>query len=131
MHNIKLIRDNPDLFKKKLLDRNIKFDSNHFLELDKKNRQLIQTKEKLEQEKKVISKKNDKSLFSKSKNISQEIVKLEKELSITKLQIENFLSSLPNLAMDDVPIGNDEKSNKEIKKFGNIEKFSFKPKNTF
>ena len=131
MHNIKLIRDNPDLFKKKLLDRNIKFDSNHFLDLDKKNRQLIQAKEKLEQEKKVISKKNDKSLFSKSKNISQEIVKLEKELLITKLQIENFLSSLPNLAMDDVPIGNDEKSNKEIKKFGNIEKFSFKPETHF
>ena len=30
-------------------------------ELDKKNRELIQSKEKLEQEKKIISKKKDKS----------------------------------------------------------------------
>ena len=35
---------------------------------------------------------------------------------------------LPNLAKDDVPIGKDENSNKLIKKFGQIKKFSFKPK---
>ena len=55
MHNIKLIRKDPDFFKKKLSERNIKFDLNVFLDLDKKNRDLIQNKEKLEQEKKIIS----------------------------------------------------------------------------
>ena len=40
----------------------------------------------------------------------------------------NYYINLPNLALDDVPIGKDEKSNKLIKKFGNIKKFSFKPK---
>ena len=63
MHNIKLIRDNTNLFLKKLLNRNINFDAKHLLDLDKQNRLLIQTKEKLEQEKKIISKQNDKSLF--------------------------------------------------------------------
>ena len=38
-----------------------------------------------------------------------------------------MLSSLPNLALDDVPIGKDESSNKEIKKIGEIPKFEFKP----
>ena len=127
MHNIKLIRDNTNFFVKKLLDRNINFDAKHLLDLDKQNRLLIQTKEKLEQEKKVISKQNDKSLFLKSKNITQEITILEKKIIKIQVEIKIFLSSLPNLAMDDVPIGKDEKSNKEIKKFGKIEKFSFIP----
>ena len=35
---------------------------------------------------------------------------------------------IPNIALDDVPVGNDKKSNKLIEKFGNIKKFSFKPK---
>ena len=35
---------------------------------------------------------------------------------------------IPNLALDDVPIGKDEKSNKLIEQIGDIKKFSFKPK---
>ena len=34
---------------------------------------------------------------------------------------------MPNIALDDVPIGKDENSNKEIKKVGEITKFEFKP----
>ena len=54
MHDIKLIRKDPDFFSKKILERNSKIDLRHFLDLDKKNRELIQIKEKLEQEKKII-----------------------------------------------------------------------------
>ena len=35
--------------------------------------------------------------------------------------------SNPNIALDDVPVGKDEKMNKEIKKIGEITKFNFKP----
>ena len=58
MHDIKLIRKDPDFFKEKLLNRNVQFDLKNILELDKKKRELIQNKEKLEQEKKnYITKK--------------------------------------------------------------------------
>ena len=53
MHDIKLIRKNPDFFSKKLVERNSKIDLKNLLDLDKKNRELIQNKEKLEQEKKI------------------------------------------------------------------------------
>ena len=43
-------------------------------------------------------------------------------------KLNELLHILPNLAQDDVPIGKDENSNKLIKKFGKIKKFSFKPK---
>ena len=45
---------------------------------DQKNMKLIQQKETLEQEKKNISKKQDKSLFAKSKEISEKIVSINK-----------------------------------------------------
>ena len=54
MHNLKSIRENLDLFKKKTFNRNTNIDFSELLDLDKKNRELIQKKEKLEQEKKTI-----------------------------------------------------------------------------
>ena len=57
MHDIKIIRKNPDFFVKKISERNTKIDIKKLLDLDKKNRELIQNKEKLEQEKKLISQK--------------------------------------------------------------------------
>ena len=57
MHNIKFIRKNPDEFLKKISERNVKINIKDLLKLDKENRELIQSKEKLEQEKKNYIKK--------------------------------------------------------------------------
>jgi len=127
MHSIKLIRKEPDFFLKKLGHRNINIGLKSILDLDKKNRELIQSKEKLEQEKKIISKKQDKRQFSRSKKISKEIEQFNKSQIKIQNKIEAILSSLPNLALNDVPIGKDDRSNKEIKKIGEIPKFEFKP----
>jgi len=126
MHDIKYIRNDPELFFKKIQQRNIKADIKKILELDKNNRELIQQKEKLEQEKKSISQRQDKSQFSKSKEISKEISRLESIQQKTKKDLEDILSSLPNIAKDDVPLGKDEKSNKEFTRVGEITKFNFK-----
>ena len=127
MHSIKLIRKEPDFFLKKIGHRNINIGLKSILDLDKKNRELIQSKEKLEQEKKIISKKQDKRQFSRSKKISKEIEQFNKSQIKIQNKIEAILSSLPNLALNDVPIGKDDRSNKEIKKIGEIPKFEFKP----
>ena len=127
MHNLKQIRDNPKLFKKKILERNVDLDFEELLDLDKKNREIIQKKEKLEQEKKIISKNKDKTQFSKSKKISQEIDKINKDQLKIQVELESILSGLPNIALDDVPVGKDEKSNKEVKKVGETSKLDFKP----
>ena len=42
MHNIKFIRKEPELFLKKIKQRNADLDLTAFLDLDKKNRELIQ-----------------------------------------------------------------------------------------
>ena len=131
MHNIKLLREKPDFFKKKFQDRNIKLNIDDLLNLDKKNREIINKKEKLEQERKIISKNKDEEKFKKSKQISNEIKKLETDIGVLKVSINKILHFLPNIALDDVPIGSDEKFNKELRKVGKIPNFKFKPKSHY
>jgi len=128
MHNLKDLRSNFENFRKKISTRNIKIDFDEILLLDEKNRKLIQEKEAFEKDKKEISKLNDKSLFEKSKELSLKIEKLSIDQTTVKKQLDNIMSLIPNIPLDDVPIGTDEGSNKEVKKSGNIKKFDFKPK---
>ena len=128
MHNLKDLRKNLEDYSKKIKDRNHDFDIDKFKKKDDLNRDLIGKKEKLEQEKKSLSKSKDKSNFEKSKKISKEILELTKSQSNSQEDLDKIIFSLPNLAHGDVPIGKDEKSNKLIKKEGSIKKFSFKIK---
>jgi seryl-tRNA synthetase len=125
MHNIKDIRKNLDLFKKKISERNSSINFDDLIALDKNNRELIQEKEKKEQEKKLLSKSKDPLNFEKSKNLSKEIDIIIKKHIILQKKIFLIISNIPNIARDDVPIGIDEKSNKIIKQHGKIKKFNF------
>ncbi len=131
MHNIKEIRTSFDNFKKKIQTRNVDLNLDIILDLDVRNRKFIQDKENLEKQKKEISKSQDKSLFAKSKEISKQIETLNKEQNEIKVKLEELLSSLPNLPLEEVPIGKDESSNKEIEKNGEIKKFDFEPKSHY
>ncbi len=131
MHNIKYIRDNFDEFKKKIQNRNVNFDLDKLRNLDVKNRELIHKKETLEKEKKDISKKKDKSLFEKSKIISQQIESITNEQKIAKDELNDILSNLPNVALENVPVGIDETFNEVVSTHGEIKKLDFKPKSHF
>ena len=128
MYNLKELRKNLEIFKKKFKDRNLNFDINEFNEVDKINRELINKKELLEQEKKNLSKSQDKSNFNKSKKISDQIDEILVEQKISQKKIDKIVHNLPNIAHKDVPIGIDEKDNQLIKKSGKIKDFSFKIK---
>ena len=128
MHNIKDLRKNLESFNKKFKNRNLIFDVEKFNKLDELNRKLINDKELLEQEKKSLSKSKDKSNFDRSKKISEEISLLSKKQNESQKNLNAIIFSLPNIALDDVPVGKDEKSNILIKKVGKINDFSFKVK---
>lgn len=125
MLNLKDLRNNLKVFKKKFKERNVEFDVDNFIKKDTFNRDLIIKKEKLEQEKKILSKSKDKATFIKSKKISEEISILTKQQNNSQRDLNNILYSLPNIALDDVPIGKDESLNKLIKKVGNIKDHNF------
>ena len=131
MHNIKDIRKDFNNFKEKLKNRNIDTDLDNIISLDEQNRKLIQEKEKLEMEKKTISKSKDQKLFEKSKKLSVKIEEINKSQSKLQGQIDSILSSIPNVPLSDVPIGQDEIANVEVEKKGEIKEFDFKPKTHF
>ncbi len=131
MHNIKDIRKDIDNFKNTIKNRNVDVDFDQILNLDEENRKLIQEKEKLEMEKKSISKSKDETLFEKSKEISNKIDDLSKNQKNVKDQLDQILGNIPNLPLNDVPVGKDENSNKEVVKSGEIKEMSFKPKSHY
>ena len=131
MHNIKDIRNDFEDFKEKLKNRNIDISLDNIISLDEENRKLIQEKEKSEMEKKTISKSKDQSLFEKSKELSLKIEEINKNQIKLQRQITDILSSIPNIPLGDVPVGQDENSNKEIEKKGEIKDFNFKPKSHY
>ena len=116
MHNLKDLRKNIEIFKKKFKDRNLDFNTDEFDKADKNNRELINKKELLEQEKRKLSKSKEQSNFEKSKDISKQIDKILSEQKKTQEKIDQIVSNLPNIPNEDVPVGKDEKYNKLIKK---------------
>ena len=120
MHNIKNIRNDIEYFKEALKKRFIEIDLDKILALDENNRKYIQERELLEKEKKEISKSKDKSLFERSKKISIQIEKSNKLQIDIKTQLDNILSSIPNIPHLDVPLGKDESSNVDMLQSGTI-----------
>jgi len=131
MHNLKEIRKDFSNFEKSLEKRFLKVDFNDLQKLDEQNRDLIQKKEALEKEKKDISKSKDESLFKKSKEISSELEKVSDKQKKIKIELENFLSNIPNIPHPDVPSGKDENDNIEVSKSGKLPNFDFTPKSHY
>ena len=141
MINLKNFRENPSFYKKKYKERFIKNSDqlvDEIISLDSSIRQILEKQQKLQEERNKISKelsiskdkKSEQFIFLSKKvlNIKNDIEAYEKNLSEQKHKINNILHNLPNIHLDDVPVGEDSKSNKEIKKFGNIKNFNFKIK---
>ena len=131
MHNLKEIRKDFSKFAKSLGKRSVNIDFSDLKKLDELNRELIQKKETLEKEKKEISKSKDESLFKKSKEISVELVEVSEKQKLTKIQLDDMLSNIPNIPHSDVPDGRDENDNIEVLKSGKIPEFDFKPKSHY
>ncbi len=141
MINLKNLRENPQLYKKKYKERFIKNSEkviDEIIFLDSSIRQILEKQQKLQEERNKISKElslvKDKkseiflSLSKKVVGIKSEIDIFEKNISDQKIKINNILHDLPNIHLDDVPIGEDSKSNKEIRKVGKVRDFDFKIK---
>ena len=131
MHNLKEIRKNFSEFAKSLEKRSVNVDFANLEKLDELNRELIQKKESLENEKKEISKSKDESLFKKSKEISIELEKISENQKKTKIKLDEILSNIPNIPNFDVPDGKDENDNVEVLKSGKITEFDFEPKSHY
>ena len=137
MLDMKMVRENPENIRKMLTDRNVEFDLDSLLELDKKRRELIISTDNLRKRKNEMSvkisdakkaNKNASSQIQEMQVTSQELAKLEENQYKTEDDYQKLAFSIPNLVHESVPIGPDDSANQEIYKWGKIPKFDFQIK---
>ncbi|MDC0242787.1 serine--tRNA ligase [Nitrosopumilus sp.] len=133
----KLIKEKPEVIKDMLKARSVEFDLEGLIDSDQKRREFITKTDELRKKKNQvalnISEKKKKgedisSILAEMKSVSEELSKLEIDQNNIEKKYLKLATSIPNLIHESVPIGEDEESNKEIKKWGNIPEFDFKIK---
>ena len=128
MHDIKYIRENPDAFDAAMKRRGLeKSHVEQILEHDSKWKRVQASAEELQKEKKAADKRigiarskgQDVTIdFERQKKMSAEIDKMYRNAGEFEQQRNRLLSMLPNIAASDVPLGNDENDNRQIRVVG-------------
>mgnify|MGYP000871485087 FL=1 len=124
MIDIKLLRENPEKVKNACKNKQVKIDIDQVIELDRKRRELIQEIEKLRAEQKKLGKDQ----IEQAKGLKNKIKELEPELEKAELNFNILFSQVPNIPLDDVPVGKDALENKVLREVGKKPNFNFKPK---
>jgi seryl-tRNA synthetase len=136
MLDIKFIRENVEIVKDAIKNKNEKVDLDKILIMDKKKRKLQFNYDNLRAEQNKVSKeipelkkakKDTSELISEMGIISKNIKKISNELSEISSELNSELLKIPNIPYPDVPIGKSEDDNKFIKEWGEKKEFSFKP----
>jgi len=135
MLDIKFIRKNPEIVRESLKNRGYSDEIlDEFLRTDKERLSLLKEFEDLKHElnnkSKIIGEMRIKGedigdLLLESKNLSDNIENLKEKLKEIEDVLNDIVLRIPNIPHETVPIGLDEKSNLEIRKFGEIRKFDF------
>jgi seryl-tRNA synthetase len=135
MLDINYIRDHADKVKKAVIDKLMNTDIDRILELDTQIRESTTLISSLRAERNSLSKQIP-NLMEDENNIAVERVKalkeklsvLESNLSGMKREFDDIMLIVPSIPAMEVPMGKDEADNIEIRKWGEIPKFNFSPR---
>ncbi|KXZ40782.1 seryl-tRNA synthetase [Alkalithermobacter thermoalcaliphilus JW-YL-7 = DSM 7308] len=138
MLDIKRIRNDLENIKTLMQKRGEKdFDLDKVISLDDKRREILQEVEKMKNEQNVTSKqipilkkegKDTTEIMERMKNLSETIKKLDEEVKKVESEIEYHLLRIPNVPNPDVPQGNSDEDNVEVRRWGCVTNFNFEPK---
>jgi len=136
MLDLKFIRSNLDSVKEMLKNRGDDLDISVFESLDKERRERLTILEELRhrrnrvnEEISVMKKRGEDAfqIIAEMKKVSTEIKERETELSGIMDQLNNLIMIIPNMPHESVAIGEEEKDNPVIRKWGEIRKMDFEP----
>ncbi|MFA9549843.1 MAG: serine--tRNA ligase, partial [Hyphomicrobium sp.] len=147
MFDIKWIRDNADAFDAGLKKRglkpggDVKF-AEELLKLDEARRRHLTKLQEAQSRRNAASKEIGKAKAAKDEaaaaKLMAEVAELKKVIHRGEAEerqhdaaLQRALEVIPNLPLDDLPVGKDEADNKEVRKVGTPPKFDFKPKQHF
>ena len=127
MLDINFIRENLDLVQKSTTEKGYKnIDLKNLLKLDDERKSALKVVEDLRKERndtaaKMKGGKPSEELIKQGKEIKEKLAEKEKILNEVENNLKNTLKSVPNIILDDVPLGPEENS-VEIKKWGEPKK---------
>ncbi len=137
MLDINLIRENPELVRKALQDRQDNpAPVDEILTLDAKRREIIAEVEALKAERNAVSKEIGKlkdaaerqAKIEAMRVVGDQVTALDKELGEVEGQLTALVAILPNIPDARTPYGKDDSENVVIKTVGEPKKFEFAPK---
>ena len=136
MLDLKFIRSNLDSVKEMLKNRGDDLDISVFESVDKERRERLTILEELRhrrnrvsEEISVMKKRGEDAsqIIAEMKKVSTEIKERETELSGIMDKLNSMIMIIPNLPHESVAIGEDEKDNPVIRKWGEIREMDFEP----
>jgi seryl-tRNA synthetase len=126
MIDLKFIRDNVELVRKAIADRQDTAPLDEILKLDSERRHKLLELENLRHQRKEAAR--EKSPDKESGRDLRNIIKdLEEAVRVLDERIEDLLLQLPNIPHPTTPIGKSEDDNPVIRSWGEPKKFDFKP----
>ena len=136
MLDIALIREQPDVVRKSLMDRQMDAAPvDAILKLDERRRAILMDVESLKAERNVVSKEIGKmkdeaarkSKINAMRAVGDKISALDAELAEVETELQSLMSGLPNIPEERTPVGKDDEENVVIKTVGTQRKFDFQP----
>ncbi len=129
MLSVDYIRNNKDKVIAAAKNKNRQVDVESIIKLDDERRAAIQKIQVLREERnKTGNTKPTPEVIERGKKIKEELKILEDRLANNEAELEKLLSFVPNVPLEEVPVGPDETGNVETKKWGEPKKFDFVPK---
>ena len=123
MLDIKFIRENPDLVRKGLSNKNAKDIVDEVIALDEERRSFIAKTEDLKAKKNQVSSQipqlkkagqDTSAIFAEMKRVGDEIALLDGQLNDVESKLEGILRNTPNIAHSSVPVGKTAEDNVEV-----------------
>ena len=137
MLDINLIRENPDLVRTALKNRQMDVSPvDDILRLDEKRRTLLTEVEQLKAERNTVSKEigkmkdagERKQKIAAMREVGDKIAALDKEVAGVEEELTSLTSALPNIPDERTPIGASEDENVVLRTVGELPEFDFEPK---
>jgi seryl-tRNA synthetase len=137
MLDINLIRENPDVVRKALADRQMDATPvDQILELDVQRRTLIQEGERLKAERNAVSKEigrmkdpaERQAKIEAMRQVGDQITQVDEQLRGVEASLNDIVAGIPNLPDPRTPYGKDDSENVVLRTVGQLPEFDFEPK---
>lgn len=136
MLDLKFIRANPDLVKEAARKKQVEVDIDRIIALDEQRRRLLVEVEALKAQRNEVSRqvgalkregKDATELIEQMGTVGDRIKALDEQARETDAELYDLMLQVPNLPDPDVPYGEDESGNVEVRAWGEPRQFAFEP----